>query len=101
MLTRFAKASLKARSGIFPRHSFLGATMFSNTKDGEQNIRVHSPILKDMYERAGAKKTEELLEKQQHEEVSTEDEGIHPDWLAMERRVKFRKPRPKTGMNHR
>ncbi len=27
--------------------------------------------------------------------VNPEDEGIHPDWLAMERRVKFRKPKPR------
>ncbi len=64
----------------------------------EENVRVHSSILKDIYESASDKKSEEIIKNQLIDNTSPEDDGIHPDWFAMERRVKSRKPRPRTGI---
>ncbi len=99
MLSRARKFTAIVRGVSISPQPAMSAMFFSTSgsADGEGNIRAQSSILKDMYEKASAKKTEELLEKQQGEQQNPEDEGIHPDWLAMERRVKFKKPRPKSS----
>jgi hypothetical protein len=83
-LSRVSRIELTS-PGLFGRSLTVSTSkgVKNNTQQGPHLNKLH-PLTSDV-----EKKTEI---------VDPEDAGIHPDWLAMERRVKSRKPKLKSGL---
>lgn len=102
-----------AKKLVFPNHVTTPRYLFfSSTSDSSsripspssssapsygQNDAQPSPIINHNSEQVANHSTshaENIDQQSDTNAANPEDEGIHPDWLALERRVKFRKPKP-------